>query len=255
MLELEKQCTRCNKVKVLSLFYDKKSGKYNKASVCIQCTKEQNILNKLSKSFMFESDSKICTKCFHEKDLKDFHLNPLGRHGYKSVCIRCTHQQRAERFARDDFVPLKRKWAKEYYIKNRDAVLTRTTKYRKARPDRYKFYWERWENNNLEYVTEKKRLWKESNKCLIASYSANYKARKIQAIPIWAKDQTSKEFISSVYAQAKSLSESTGIKYAVDHIVPLRSEIVCGLHCPDNLRVITFSENSSKSNRYWPDMP
>ncbi len=42
--------------------------------------------------------------------------------------------------------------------------------------------------------------------------------------------------------------------YVVDHIVPLSSEFVCGLHCIANLAVITKAENDRKQNRWWPDM-
>ena len=47
----------------------------------------------------------------------------------------------------------------------------------------------------------------------------------------------------------------TGEDWEVDHIVPLQSNIVCGLHNEFNLQVITKSANSSKRNYYWPDMP
>lgn len=47
----------------------------------------------------------------------------------------------------------------------------------------------------------------------------------------------------------------TGIKHDVDHVVPLRSKLVCGLHNEFNLAVIPASENRSKGNRYWPGMP
>jgi hypothetical protein len=49
--------------------------------------------------------------------------------------------------------------------------------------------------------------------------------------------------------------KTTGIAYQVDHIIPLQSKYVCGLHNEFNLRVITAKENNIKGNRFWPDMP
>ena len=40
----------------------------------------------------------------------------------------------------------------------------------------------------------------------------------------------------------------------IDHLVPLNSEKVCGLHVQDNLRCISEQINMKKGNRYWPDM-
>jgi len=43
--------------------------------------------------------------------------------------------------------------------------------------------------------------------------------------------------------------------HEVDHIVPLKHPLVCGLNVPWNLEVIGKMPNQQKSNHYWPDCP
>lgn len=38
--------------------------------------------------------------------------------------------------------------------------------------------------------------------------------------------------------------------YNVDHVIPLRSPVVCGLHVPWNLRIMKIKDNSRKGNQY-----
>lgn len=73
---------------------------------------------------------------------------------------------------------------------------------------------------------------------------------KLGATPAWA-DQTK---ITAVYAEAQRLTELTGTKHDVDHVVPIQSRLVCGLHVEHNLQVLPATVNRSKGNRHWPDM-
>jgi hypothetical protein len=68
---------------------------------------------------------------------------------------------------------------------------------------------------------------------------------KKRAIPKWADLKAIRMF----YAEAIRLTRETGIRHEVDHIYPLQSDMVCGLHCEANLRVITKAENQRKKNR------
>lgn len=56
-------------------------------------------------------------------------------------------------------------------------------------------------------------------------------------------------FMDEAYRLAKLRSKATGIVWEVDHIVPLKSDVVCGFHCESNLQVITRLENVRKGNK------
>lgn len=66
-----------------------------------------------------------------------------------------------------------------------------------------------------------------------------------RATPKWA----SKWKIDLVYAFARLRG------LTVDHIVPLRHPLVCGLHVEHNLQPLSGAENTAKGNLWWPDMP
>ncbi len=68
------------------------------------------------------------------------------------------------------------------------------------------------------------------------------------------KQRTPKWALQSDINKLYKLSKKMGSNYQVDHIIPLASPFVCGLHCPDNLEIITEIQNIKKSNSYWPDM-
>ena len=55
--------------------------------------------------------------------------------------------------------------------------------------------------------------------------------------------------------QMKMIYLSADDKTQVDHIVPLKHPLVCGLHVPWNLQHTETQYNQSKSNHFWPDCP
>lgn len=57
-----------------------------------------------------------------------------------------------------------------------------------------------------------------------------------------------------MYLAAAIMTELTGEMYVVDHIVPLISPFICGLHTHTNMQVITQAENMRKGNWAWPGM-
>ena len=67
-----------------------------------------------------------------------------------------------------------------------------------------------------------------------------------KACPNWANKDT----IDKIYKAANELTNATGITYEVDHIVPVKHDLVCGLHVEHNLQIIPKTENKEKSNRF-----
>ncbi len=72
-------------------------------------------------------------------------------------------------------------------------------------------------------------------------------ARIKKATPSWAN----KDLIREFYKTAVRLTNETGIMHEVDHSIPIKGKLVCGLHVETNLEILTFDKNRSKSNRYF----
>lgn len=70
-------------------------------------------------------------------------------------------------------------------------------------------------------------------------------------MPAWAN----RALITDIYELARIYTEALGRPFHVDHTVPLRSKLVCGLHTEANLQILPGAENIAKGNRRWPDMP
>jgi hypothetical protein len=159
-------------------------------------------------------------------------------------------------------------WNREWYAKNREKVrVLRKAAYdpvkRKKqsaesyarRKDKVIARHKKWRADNPEKCKELKRDWIEKNKEYYLARSAEFESVKRatarQATPKWAN----KFFMREIYHLAQLRTKHLGVKYSVDHIVPLQSKTVCGLHVENNLKIIPSNLNISKGNRVWPDMP
>lgn len=72
-----------------------------------------------------------------------------------------------------------------------------------------------------------------------------------RATPAWANQF----FMAEIYDLAHRRTKVTGSLWHTDHIIPLKSDLVCGLHVEHNLACIPAFTNLSKHNRSWPNMP
>ena len=67
--------------------------------------------------------------------------------------------------------------------------------------------------------------------------------------PPWLTEEQLNK-IREFYAEAERRTRETGIEHNVDHVVPLGSPVICGLHVPWNLQVLTRVENSKKGTAF-----
>lgn len=68
----------------------------------------------------------------------------------------------------------------------------------------------------------------------------------MKATVVWADEDR----IKTIYSKSDMLSKFVGLPYHVDHIVPLVNNRVCGLHCEDNLQILTATDNLEKNNNF-----
>ena len=173
---------------------------------------------------------KICSRCNETKVVALFPKAPTCVDGYRSYCKSCNkiRLQKYHSTPEGKAVHLKgcRRWASE-------------------NPNKVKAMKKKWRDSNKEACSRMSKDWGERNKGKLASYCAERRARIKQAIPSWS----GKKAIQNLYSKASELGME------VDHIVPLSSKFVCGLHTIDNLQLLTPLDNASKGNFHWPHMP
>lgn len=198
---------------------------------------------------------KLCKHCFTEKPLTKF------------------RPQRAE--CRDCFNFRRRK----AYAKNPTKILASVAKYNTAHKKEKSLYNAKYRELNKEKLKLKKHeyyLSKQAdilasakqlyldNREEILAYKKQYakdNPEKINArnrkrmlaqlnrVPKWLTKSDLTE-IEWAYKIAKDLTKETGIKHVVDHIIPLQGKNISGLHCSQNLQIITAKENNIKKNKF-----
>lgn len=75
-----------------------------------------------------------------------------------------------------------------------------------------------------------------------------YFSNVLRATPKWLSVSDEKA-MKQIYRKAHKQGR------VVDHVVPLASPLVCGLHVPWNLQAVSQEENQKKGNKWWPNCP
>ncbi len=142
---------------------------------------------------------------------------------------------------------IKKEYLKKYYIKNKETILSNSKSRYKLKSKEVKEYQKKYNELNKEKVSlrssEYGKKWRKENRAKCNFYV--YKRRTF--LMERTSETANMNLIKQFYILAESLTQSTGIKYVVDHIKPLSKG---GLHHQDNLQVITMEDNLRKFNKY-----
>lgn len=120
---------------------------------------------------------------------------------------------------------IKAVWAKTH----KNNIKLSQQKWLKLNPEKRKLSSATYIKKNIDYYTQ---------------YRSLRNRHMLQAKPKWANEQE----LRAIYREAKE----RGLE--VDHIIPIKHPLVCGLHVPSNLQLLTRSENARKSNKFNEDI-
>ena len=157
--------------------------------------------------------TKKCKKCSVVKPIEEFHKHKMMRDGHLNICKACK-------------LPYISKWQKE----NRGKKLATCARWRDKHREQHNAIGNRWRKENPGA----------SNAIVQAR-----RARLLRATPKWSN----KFFVDEIYRLGALRTKVTGIEWEVDHIIPLRNPLVCGLHWEGNMQVIPAEHNNRKGNR------
>lgn len=149
---------------------------------------------------------------------------------------------------------------------NKQIVSERNKKWREANPEKARENLRQWRNKNKERDLENTRTWRKNNPSRVKLMYEN-KKKNIERFRLDGRVKRAKrramlleqlhpdhnpQIERVLAAQCKSLFFRLGIKFEVDHIVPLTKG---GWHHHSNLHVIPLSWNRRKHNKSNASIP
>ena len=180
------------------------------------------------------------------------------RHTQKGNCIACMSDRFQSLKTNPEFVEKRRIQSakdsksanrKQWKAKNAETLYIYKLIYDLANKDALVAQQKQYREKNRDAILLRKKEWTSKNMWRFTPHTAKRRAAKLKRMPCWLTEED-KIQIKNIYKEAAIRTKETGIKWHVDHIIPLQGETVSGLHIPSNLRVITAHENRSKHNKW-----
>lgn len=237
---IEKMCSKCKKTKPASEFFKSKRTKSGLQSQCKECKRPKcKIRSSVTEGFV------LCRVCETEKlpTEDNFHPSKLTNNSKVLICRECKNRINRESVNNEEARRRHTRWRKNNRAHVRKMSMVYKDKNRESIRESDKEYRQRTDVKLARRKYERK--YYKNNRDKMIAISCAYNSRVRKATPKWENQSE----INKYYIKARDLGME------VDHIVPITSDIVCGLHCVANFQMLTREENASKGNRFWPDMP
>lgn len=172
---------------------------------------------------------KTCKICNVAKELNFFTKKKKALYGVHQWCKNCFSS-----------------YNKNRYEQNKDQIKNNALNYYKENKEKRQQY----KKDNAEKINKYSRDYYKKNPVVYKIQAVKRRANMLHATPVWLNEDQHKN-IKSIYNLCKEKEIETGLKWHVDHIVPLLGSNVCGLHVPWNLQVITAKQNLTKGNKVF----
>jgi hypothetical protein len=154
---------------------------------------------------------------------------------------RCDNAHLARGLCRKHYEATRRSLKNQWHRAHRDIINARTRSRRIVNREQYNAYAREWNQANREKNNAYDRKERFLHPGISTARSGFRRAHRIQATPRWLTKEQKQE-MKQFYVDCPK-------GYHVDHIYPLKSNIVCGLHVPWNLQYLSASENLIKGNK------
>lgn len=171
---------------------------------------------------------KSCKSCKQEKPASMFGTKANAKDKLQPYCKPCASAYRAQWNLANKERKAERNAA--YRLEKREQILASKAEYRNAAKEK---------------IALQQKTWAQKNKTTINAIAAKRRAALLNRTPPWAN----KSHIADFFHAADVLSRG-GVRFHVDHIVPLQGKLVSGLHVENNLQILPAHINTSKGNKY-----
>ena len=168
------------------------------------------------------------------------------------VCPQCAadsemrHRQSHERKLSDESKAKRSVAAAKRYIAKKEAIDAYNKAWAKENKEKVRVIDRAYKANNRAKLNALRNQHAKEKPEMAARHAAKRRAVCSAATPAWGDNF----FLEEAYLLAKKREVVCGGKWHVDHIVPLISKQVCGLHVYTNIQVIRAEINRAKGNKH-----